>query len=168
MANMPFLDSIVGKNFRSEKAGRIVILGTRPLRCFVVRSEAEELKIRSFLKMFYFALFAIFFLGSLLSNQLAVKIYNASLDSYAHLLRALGLCVAIYSGILALPLLLLWRSYKKSFLYFVSDQDEVSVSGELLATARNTRRIWMALLAIGLIVLALFILAARVLLVHST
>jgi len=118
--------------------------------------------------MFYFALFAIFFLGSLLSNQLAVKIYNASLDSYAHLLRALGLCVAIYSGILALPLLLLWRSYKKSFLYFVSDQDEVSVSGELLATARNTRRIWMALLAIGLIVLALFILAARVLLVHST
>jgi hypothetical protein len=42
------------------------------------------------------------------------------------------------------------------------------VSGELLATARNTRRIWMALLAIGLIVLALFILAARVLLVHGS
>jgi hypothetical protein len=152
---MSFLDSIVSANFRSEKPGRIVISpGTLRNRGYVVRSEAEELKIRSFLKMFYFAYFTILFLGNLLSIHLAVAVYNASLDSYAHLLRALVLCVGIYSVFLGLPLLLLMRSYRKSFLDFVSDQDEVSLSHEALVSRKKARRRLMILLAAALIVLA--------------
>ena len=165
---MSLLDSVVGANFRSAKTGRIVISpGILGNRGYVVRSDAEELKIRSFLRMFYFAYFAVLFLGNLLSLRLSVDVYNASLDSYAHLFRALVLCVAIYSVVFGLPFLLLWRSYKKSFLDLVSDQEEVSVSGEVLAAGRNARRLWMALLAIGLLVLAGIILAARVFLVHG-
>ena len=61
---MSLLDSIVGRSFRDEKAGRVVVFtGDRRNRGYVVKSESEELKIRSFLKMFYFAHFSILTLG---------------------------------------------------------------------------------------------------------
>jgi len=53
---MGLLDSIVSNAFRDEKAGRVVVFsGDRWSRGYIVRSAAEELKIKSFLKMFYFA-----------------------------------------------------------------------------------------------------------------
>ncbi|MGB7130469.1 MAG: hypothetical protein WBD59_06665 [Candidatus Sulfotelmatobacter sp.] len=152
---MPFLERIVGANFRTEEGGRIVVFpGDRRDRGHVVRSEAEELKIRAFLKMFYFAYFAIFFLGGVLSTRLSVDVYNASLDSYAHLLRALCICVGIYLVVLGLPFLLLWSSYKKSALGFVSAQNEVVLSDEALALRRKARQRLMIALTAGVVVLA--------------
>ena len=55
---MALLDSIVSANFRSENTGRVVVFpGDRRHRGYLVKSPAEELKIRSFLKMFYGAHF---------------------------------------------------------------------------------------------------------------
>jgi hypothetical protein len=75
---MAFLDSIVGACFRDEEAGRVVVFsGDRPTRGYVVRSESEELKIRSFLKMFYFAHFSILLLGYSLASEWSRGIYHA-------------------------------------------------------------------------------------------
>jgi len=66
---MGVLDAIVSMAFRDEPAGRVVVFsGDRRKRGYVVRSEAEELKIKSFLKMFYFAHFYILILGMSLAN----------------------------------------------------------------------------------------------------
>jgi len=66
--DMALLDSIVDGYFRNDKAGRVVIF---PRRCasrgYVIKSPAEELKIRSFLKMFYFAHLSILLLRFFLS-----------------------------------------------------------------------------------------------------
>jgi hypothetical protein len=51
--------------------------GDRRTRGCIVRSESRELKIRSFLKMFYFAHFSILFLGYFLSFQWSRQIYRA-------------------------------------------------------------------------------------------
>lgn len=67
---MALLDSIVGASFRDEKAGRVVVFsGDRRTHGYVVRSASEELKIKSFLKMFYFAHFSILLLGYLLASE---------------------------------------------------------------------------------------------------
>lgn len=66
---MGVLDAFVRGAFRDEPAGRVVVFrGGRRNRGYVVRSEAEELKIKSFLKMFYFAHFYILILGMMLAN----------------------------------------------------------------------------------------------------
>src|SRR5437879_244140 len=53
---MTLVDSLVDACFRNEKAGRVVIFpGDRRNRGYVVKSEADEQKIRSFLKMFFCA-----------------------------------------------------------------------------------------------------------------
>ena len=67
--HMGLLDSIVGKSFRDEKVGRVVVFtGDRRNRGYVLKSESEELRIRSFLKMFYFAHFSILLLGIQVAN----------------------------------------------------------------------------------------------------
>ena len=148
---MSLLDSIVGRSFRDEKAGRVVVFtGDRRNRGYVVKSESDELKIRSFLKMFYFALFSILLLGMMLAN--AWSTFFANLHEFgspaAHILRASGIYLVIYSVAVGLPYFLLWRSYKKALLGFVSVQDEVSVSG------KNKGRLpWIALAGMTVLVL---------------
>jgi hypothetical protein len=66
---MGLLDSLVDGRFRDDKAGRVVVFaGDRRNRGYVVRTEAEELKIKWFLKMFSFAHFYALLLGMLLAN----------------------------------------------------------------------------------------------------
>jgi hypothetical protein len=155
---MSFLDTIVDANFRSENAGRVVVFpSSRHHKGYLVKSPAEELGIRSFLKMFYFAYFAILFLGSVLSTRLSVDVYNASLDSYAHLLRALGICVGIYFVLVGLPFLLLWRSYKSALLGFVSAQDEVVLSGKRTSQQR-LRLAFLCIAASAVLIMALGVL----------
>jgi hypothetical protein len=130
---MSLLDSIVGAAFRDEKAGRVVVFsGDRRNRGYIVRSAAEEIKIRSFLKMFYFAHFSILLLGMLVANAWSTFFINIqSMGSpAAHLLRSEGIYLCVYSVVVLLPYFLLWRSYKKALLGFVSAQDEVLVSGK--------------------------------------
>jgi len=127
---MALLDSIVGARFRDEKAGRVVVFyGDRSTRGYVVRSEPEELKIRSFLKMFYFAHFSILLLGYFLASEWSRGIYRALGRPEAHLFRAMCISLGVYLVVVAVPYFLLWRSYKKALGSFVSHEDEVLVSG---------------------------------------
>ena len=149
---MGFLDSIVGRSFRDEKPGRVVVFsGDRRNRGYLLKSEADELKIRAFLKMFYFAQLAILLLGMLVTN--AWSTFLTHLEGFGrpaeHVHRAMGISLGIYSLVVGLPYFLLWRSYKKSLLSFVSPQDEVLVSGK-----SPGQQPWLVLaLALGLLTL---------------
>jgi len=161
---MGLVDSLVGKSFRDEKAGRVVVFsGDRRNRGYVVKSDAEELKIRSFLKMFYAAHFSILLLGMLVANAWSTFIIHIHAFGRpdAHLLRTVGIFLAVYSLLVGAPYFLLWRSYKKALLNFVSVQDEVLVSGR-----SGERKSWIVslwLVAFGALILlgAIFYLVGR-------
>jgi len=129
--DMALLDSIVDGYFRNDKAGRVVIF---PRRCasrgYVIKSPAEELKIRSFLKMFYFAHLSILLLGSFLAYESSMELCYALGRPARHLLRTCGIFLGTCSLVMGVPYWLLWRSYKKAFLSFVSVEDEVVLSGK--------------------------------------
>jgi hypothetical protein len=154
---MALLDSIVGACFRDEKAGRVVVFsGDRRTRGYIVRSESEELKIRSFLKMFYFAHFSILFLGYFLGFEWSRQIYRALGRPEAHMFRAMCISLGVYLFVAGVPYFLLWRSYKKAFVSFVSPEDEVLVSGR----RAGGQRIFVFIAAAGLILLGLGVLLA--------
>jgi len=146
---MALLDLIVDGYFRSGKGGRVVIF---PRRCrprgYAVKSAAEELRIRSFLKMFYFAHFSIILLGSFLAYESSMELSYALGRPVIHLIRTGGIVLGTYSLVVGVPYWLLWRSYRKDFLSFVSVQDEVVVSG-----TSSGRQPWIV--GAGLIVLAI-------------
>jgi len=145
---------MVGRAFKNEKVGRVVVFsGDRRNRGYLVRSGAEELKIRSFLKMFYFAHFSIVLLGMLLANAWATFLINihAFGRPAAHLLRSASIYFGIYGLLVGVPYLLLWRSYKKALFSFVSAQDEILISGD-----RARRQPWSViagLTALGTLIL---------------
>ena len=154
---MSLLDSIVGARFRNEKAGRVVVFpGDRRNRGYVVKSEAEELKIRSFLKMFYCAHFSILLLGYLLASEWSREIYHALGRPEAHLFRAMCISMAGYFLIAGGPYFLLWRSYKKAFVSFVSPEDEVLVSGRRAGRQQIFIAAGVSAVAILLAILLLF------------
>jgi hypothetical protein len=123
---MTLLDSIVDANFRSDNAERVVVFPGGRERGRVVKSEDEELRIKSFLKMFYLAHFSILLLGSSLAFEWSRELIHA-LDRRSLLLRV-GVVLGIYSFIVGVPYWLLWRSYKKALLSFVSPQDQLVIS----------------------------------------
>lgn len=128
---MGFLDSIVSRSFRDESAGRVVVFsGDRRHRGFLVKSEADELKIKSFLKMYYFADFSVLLLGLLLGNSWSMFLtsIHAFQKPAEHLVRTFSISLGVYTLVMGLPYLLLWRAYKKSIFNFVSSQDEVTVA----------------------------------------
>jgi hypothetical protein len=148
---MGVLDFIVDRYFRDEKAGRVVAFPVdRRIRGYVVRSEFEELKIRAFLKMYHCAEFSI----QLVSLLITVGWIYALDNSVAHLLRSGAIFLGIYSLLVAVPYVLLRRTFKKALLSFVSAQDEVVVSA-------NRPRQQQVLLAAGLIAFAIVILLER-------
>jgi hypothetical protein len=152
---MSLFDSMVGRAFRNEKAGRVVVFtGDRRNRGYVVKSESEELKIRSFLKMFYFAHLSILLLGMQVANAWSTFIVHIRAFGHPDLLRSEGIYLGIYSLVVGLPYFLLWRSYKKALVNFVSAQDEVLVSGK--SAGRQTWIALAALTALALVALALF------------
>jgi hypothetical protein len=152
---MSLLDSMVDKSFRDEKAGRVVVFtGDRRNRGYVVRSESEELKIRSFLKMFYFAHLSILLLGMAVANAWSTFIIHIRAFGRPDLLRSEGIYLGIYSLVVGLPYFLLWRSYKKALVSFVSAHDEVLVSGK--SAGRQTWIVLAVLTASVLAALGLF------------
>jgi len=161
MPDMALLDLIVDGYFRNEKAGRVVIFPRRfHSRGYVVRSEAEELRIRSFLKMFYFAHFSILALGYCLAYESSLEICSALGSPARHLLRSGGIFIGICSLVIGVPYWLLLRSYRREFRSFVSVEDGVVLSGES-ASLRH----WSV--SAGLMALAILILLGAVLLVRS-
>src|SRR5277367_4882893 len=130
---MGVLDAFVSGAFRDEPAGRVVVFsGDRRNRGYVVRSEADELKIKSFLKMFYFAHLYILILGMMLANAWSTfLIHLEGMGRPAgHMVRTMSVSVGVYCLVVGLPYVLLWRSYKKALPSFISSQDEVVVSDQ--------------------------------------
>jgi hypothetical protein len=151
---MSILDTVVDANFRTENAGRIVVFsGDRRHRGYLVKSPADELRIKSFLKMFYFAHFSILSLGILLSSVWSTEINHILRRPEDHLVRTMSIFVGIYFLVVGLPYLLLWRSFKKAILTLVSAQDEVVVSGR---SASQQRLLFVRVGVIALAVLMMF------------
>jgi hypothetical protein len=127
---MSLLDLIVDANFRSEDVGRVVVFsGVGRNKGYLVKSPDNELRIKSFLKMFYFAHFAILWLGILLSLAWSNGLNHILRKPEDHFARTMAVFIGIYCLVTGLPYWLLWRSFKKSIFTFVSAQDEVMVSG---------------------------------------
>jgi hypothetical protein len=158
--DMAPLDLVVEANFRSEPAGRVVIFPGSRRRGYLVKSGAEELKIRSFLKMFYFAHFSILLLGYLLAFEWSRELSYALGRPLALLFR-MGITLGFFAVVVGVPDWLLWRSYNKAFLSFVSVEDEVVLSGK-----STGRRYWIV--RAGLIALGILILLGIMLLVRGT
>ena len=152
---MGLLDSIVDSAFRDEPAGRVVVFGgDRRNRGYIVRSAAEELKIKSFLKMFYFAQLYILVLGMTLNS---CSTFFVNLEGMGrpieHMARNMGIALGVYCVVVGLPYLFLWRSYKKALPSFGSAQDAVEGSGQ-----HARQRQWKLVLAIfGLALLVLVV-----------
>ena len=144
---MAILDLVVDSNFRSESAGRVVIFPGLRRQGYLVKSTDEELKIRSFLKMFYFAHFAILSLGYFLAFEWSRELSYALGRQFVFVFR-MGITLAFCSFIMGVPYWLLWRSYKKALLSFVSAQDEVAVSGK-----GANRRHWIFGIALAILLL---------------
>lgn len=123
-----------------------------------MRSEADELRIKSFLKMFYFAHFSILLLGAMLASAWAMFVIDLDVmrRPAGRFVRSEAVCLAIYCLVVGLPEFLLWRSFKSSRSTFVSAQDAVSVSGPIPGQRR--RVIQAALIVLGFAVIALALL----------
>jgi hypothetical protein len=159
---MSLIDDIVNRSFRDSPSGRIVVFSGDPSKQgYLLRSPAEEQKIRSFLKMFYFAHISILVIGMMLSQAWASWLAQALLEHPArHLLSAVSITLAIYALVVGLPYALLWRAYKRSLTYFIVPADAVPLTG----TAAPAARPWVALTIAGsalLILAAVFIFTAR-------
>jgi hypothetical protein len=162
---MGILSGIVDPCFRDDKTGRVVVFpGDGRKRGYLVKSGADEQKIRAFLQMFYSAHFAIFALGYFLASEWSRDIYHLHLlgNPADHLLRSGMISVGVFLVVVGLPYLLLWRSYKNTRMSFVSAEDEILVT---VGGPRQSRQ-WQ-FLAIGLVIAGLAILLAGLWLVTS-
>lgn len=152
---MGLLDSVVNRSFADEKAGRVVMFpGDRRTRGYVVRSEADELKIKSFLKLFYVARSAVVLLGLWLAAEWSKDISNALGRPDEHLLRTIGIVIGIYLLIMVIPYLLLRRTYEKAKMNFVSAQDEVVVFENVVGGQRWS--VVIAVITLGIAIVMLF------------
>src|ERR1700730_1575407 len=127
---MSLLDHIVSRLFRDGESGRVVVFpGDSRGRGYVVKSVAEESRIRSFMKMFYFAHISIIVLGNFLAMEWSTGLNHELGRPSLHIYRAMAIAAGIYFAVTGVPYWLLWRSYKKAFTSFTVGQDAVMVSG---------------------------------------
>ena len=147
---MGLLDSLVDRSFRDEKAGRVVVFtGTPRNRGYLVRSRSEEVKITSFLKMFYFAHVSILLLGAMLANSWSTFFARAFFDRpAAHMVGVTGIALATFLLVMGLPYFLLWRSYEKALLSFASAEYEV-----VLSETSAKKPPWTAAIPLGVVAL---------------
>jgi hypothetical protein len=163
---MGILSAVVDQCFRDDKAGRVVVFpGDGRKRGYLVRSDADEQKIRSFLRMFYAAHLAILLLGYLLASEWSRDIYHLHLlgNPADHLLRTGMISVGVFLVVVGLPYALHWRAYKNARMSFVSAKDAVLVT---VGGPRHSMQ-WK-LLAIGFAIVGLAIVLAGLWLVTST
>jgi len=158
---MGLLDVIVDANFKREPSGRVVIFPGGPRgRGYLMKSEVEELRIRSFLKMFYCAHLSVLLLGYFLASEWLRDFNHALGITFSFRLRTVGIALGIYILVVGVPYLLLWTSYKKAFASFVSTENEVVVAGK-----SSSPRPWVV--SIALIALSVLILLGIVFLIRK-
>jgi hypothetical protein len=142
---MSFLDVAVAPAFRDEPAGRVVVpVGLRRRRGYLVRSSADEPKIRAFLKLFVFAQMTIQTLGMVAAFGVANvgRQWNEAATLHDVIVMALSFVVA-YALLAVLPLVLLFATYRHALTGFFSAQDEVAVGPAPIAQAR-----WLLIAAV--------------------
>jgi hypothetical protein len=134
---MGLLDIIADRSFRDDRAGRVVVFGGGLRgRGYLVKSKAEELKIRSFLKMYGFAEMYIQSFGTILAIMWIGTFRHASVRPAEQAFRTICIYLGTYALVTGLPLWLLWRSYKRERFRFVSPEDEVLVTSKPLRDQR--------------------------------
>jgi len=149
---MGLLDIIANRSFRDDPAGRVVVFGGGLRnRGYLVRSKTDELKIRSFIKMFSFAEISIQLLGTLSATAWLGTFSHASGRLAEQAFRAICIYLGFYSLVAVLPILLLWRAYRRERFCFVSPEDEVLVTSEPPRDQRFFRI--AALVAISILIL---------------
>jgi hypothetical protein len=157
--DMTLLDVFVDANFRREQVGQVVVFPWGPRnRGYIVKSEREELRIKSFLRMFYFAQLSIQSLGLFLALEWSRDLSYALGRPSAFLFRVV-ITLSCYSLVVAIPYLLLWRSYRRSLPSFVCDQDQVPM------TSRGRNRSWI--LRATVLAISLLVLLSVILLIHG-
>ena len=153
---MGLLDSLVSRSFTKEKAGLVVVFPEdRRSRGYIVQSQSDERKIRSFLKLFYVARSSVVLFGIWLASESSRDLNNALGRPEEHVLRSAGVVLGAYLLLAAAPYMLLRRVYGKAIAYFVSAQDEVVV-----ASGRANGRRGMVLIGVGTLVIAMVTLFA--------
>jgi hypothetical protein len=140
---MGLIDAIVDRSFRDTQSGRVVVFsGDRRKRGYLVRSVAEEKKIRSFLKMFYFAHLYILVFGTLLSRGFASSLSYGSFERPAHhLLGSVSFFVGIYLLLVGVPYALLWR-VKANSCQSLGQAADVQCDRYLVGTDRIRVPLW--------------------------
>jgi hypothetical protein len=137
-----------------------VFSGESRKRGYAVKSVAEEMRIKSFLKMFYFAHLYIAVFGVMLSQGCALWFAYGSFDRPAHhLLGSVSIFLGFYLLMVGAPYALLWRAYKRALTSFTAPADEV-----LLMEIEASRRRWILPAVVGfalLIFAAILVLALR-------
>jgi hypothetical protein len=157
---MGLLDSVLAPCFRDEKAGRVVVFTwDRHGRGYLVESPAEEQKILSFLKMHFVAYLSITLLGYLLASSWSSDLVYMLGRPAHHIARTGVIFLGIYLAVVGLPTLLLWKSYKKAMLSFVSPENEVVVS----KAVPSKQLIWtgVAIAAMGVLIMVAVFLMIR-------
>jgi hypothetical protein len=159
---MGLLDLIADRSFRDDPAGRVVVFGGGLRgRGYLVKSKAEELKIRSFLKMYGFAELSIQLLGTIAACAWLGTFSSTSGRPAEEVFRALWIYLGFYSLVAGIPQWLLWKSYKTERFRFVSPEDEVVVTSK---PPRNPQFLTLAGIAfVGFLILlgAVFMLVNR-------
>ncbi len=158
---MGFFDRAIDTFFRDQAGGRVVILnimGRR--RGYRVASAAEEAKLRAFLTMFLFAQTSIQLLGLFATfGWLDLRGAWGRAVRWSDLLAPAAEILIAYGVFVILPLIFLWRAYRRALESFVALDDEVPLSALPL---RGAARLWLAG-ALGLTILLgiLILLAVR-------
>ena len=158
---MGFIDAIVDRSFRDTPSGRIVVFfGDSRKQGYLVRSAIEEQKIRSFLKMFYFAHLYNLVYGIMVSQSFASWFTYELFERPArHLLGSMSICLGIYVLVVGVPYTFLWRAYKRGLRSYSAPADEVMLTG-----TDAPGRQWIVLVVAGfslLIFAVILILAVR-------
>jgi hypothetical protein len=158
---MGLIEYLVSRSFRDEKAGRVVVFkGVGRARGYLVGSQGEELRIRAFLRMYFFAALSIQMLGILVVCAWMAYLSDAmGRPSLERELTRGGIFLAAYALLVGLPLLCVWRAFPKALPSFVAPGNEVAVSRRPMD---HTQRLFLgAALALATLVLAIIFLLGR-------
>jgi len=159
---MGFFDRAIDTFFRDQAGERVVILNiTGRRRGYRVASAAEEAKLKAFLRMFMFAQMSIQLLGLFATFGWVqeVRLAFGRAVRWSDLLAPAAEILIAYGVFVILPLIFLWRAYRRALQSFVALDDEVPLSALPL---RGAARLWLAG-ALGLTILLgiLILLAVR-------
>jgi hypothetical protein len=159
---MGFFDRGIDSFFRDQAGERVVVLNvTGRSRGYRVASAAEEAKIKAFLRMYLFAQMSIQLLGLFATFGWVqdVRLAFGRAVRWSDLLAPAAEILIVYCVFVIVPLIFLWRAYRRGLVSFVAPDDEVPLSALPL---RAAARLWLAA-ALGLTLLLgiLIVLAVR-------